>query len=171
MHDSIINKPLAGSPVVQWLKLGDYVNVQGWEQSPGDVNGIFEKIVLPELRTQKDPRVLEYWDMRMKREADAASKTHLSFEVDKYNTVRRPALLWKRAAELVLLGQKNKAMSDMLGIIKAHPTHPEAATWLAELERLVSPAPPVPVAAPAAAAPPPALGAAPGGAAPAPVVQ
>jgi hypothetical protein len=162
MHDSIINRPLAGSPVVQWLRLGEYVNVPNWEQSPNNVNGIFERIVLPELRTQKDPRVLEYWDMRMKREADAASRTRLSFEVDKYNTVRRPALMWKRASELVVLGQKNKAISEMVGLIKANPTHPEAANWLLEIEQLVSPPPPAPAAVPTAA---------PTGTAPAPVVQ
>jgi hypothetical protein len=150
MHDSIINRGLAGSPVVQWLKLGDYVNVPNWEQNPGDVNGIFQKIVLPELRAEKDPRLIEYWDMRLKREADAVTRGHLSFEVDKFNSVRRPALQWSRAQELLVLGQKNKAISEMVGIIKAHPAHPDASNWLTEIEQLVAPPAP-PATAPVSA--------------------
>ncbi len=150
-HDGILKRGLGGSPVVKWLKLDDLVSVPKWENNPGDFDGIFEKIILPELRAQKDQRALEYWDIKLKKEADAATRTKLAYEVEKFNTQRRPALLWSRAQEFVLLGQKNRAVGEMFNLIKTYPTHPEADDWVARLEEtLVPPAP----AAPASAAVP-----------------
>lgn len=146
--DAMIKRPLAASPVVDWMKAGELVAVEKWELHPGNVDGIFQKIILPELRLQKDPRALEYWDLKLKREAEAASARHAEFEMTKFNTVRRPELLWSRASEMAEIGLKNRAASEMLGLIKANPTYPGAAQWIAELEKLIAPP-----AAPAAPAP------------------
>ncbi|MEA3209135.1 MAG: hypothetical protein QOE70_2192 [Chthoniobacter sp.] len=142
MHDQILRKNLTASPVVQWLKLADFVNPKNWEASPGNLDGIFTQIILPELRVQRDPRVLEYWDMRLKKEADAASKTKLAFDIDKFNTQRRPSLLWSRADDLFVIGQKNRAVGEMFNLIKTYPQHPDVATWIGKLEAVIAPPPP-----------------------------
>jgi hypothetical protein len=154
-HDSILKHGLAGSPVVKWMNLTDVVNVPKWETNPSDLDGIFDKVALPEFRLEKDQRALEYWDLRMKREADAATRTKLAYEVDKFNTQRRPALLWNRAQELVALGFKNRAVSDMFTLIKTYPTHPDADDWMSKLEQILTPPPPAAAPdSPGAAAPP-----------------
>lgn len=155
MHGQILNRGLGGSVVVQWLKLGDWVGMKDWEQNPGNLDGIFQRIILPELRTQHDPRILEYWDMKLKKEADAASKSLLAFEIDKFNTERRPTLLWSRAAEVAGLGQKNRAIGDMFTILKTYPTHPDADQWIAKLEEMLMPPAPATIDPAAASAAPP----------------
>lgn len=167
-HDQILKPSLAGSPVVKWMKLTDAVRAEGggrddgarggrraegaaggtWESSPAGLDGIFLKIILPELRSQKDARVLEYWDLKLKKEADAASRSRLAYEIEKFNNERRPTLLWSRSQEFIALGQKNRAISEMFGVIKAHPTHPQADDWIAALEQLLAPPAPAPAAAP-----------------------
>lgn len=167
-HDQILKPSLAGSPVVKWMKLTDAVRAEGggrddgarggrraegtaggtWESSPAGLDGIFLKIILPELRSQKDARVLEYWDLKLKKEADAASRSRLAYEIEKFNSERRPTLLWSRSQEFIALGQKNRAISEMFGVIKAHPTHPQADDWIAALEQLLAPPTPAPAAAP-----------------------
>jgi hypothetical protein len=84
--------------------------------------------------------------MKLKREADKASLSKLAFEIEKFNTVRRPALLWNRSQEYVNLGLKNKAATEMFAIIKAYPTHPDADEWLDTLEGLLAPPPAAPPA-------------------------
>jgi len=154
-HDQILRPSLAASPVVKWMRLSDAVNIQGWENNPGNLDSIFQKIILPELRQQKDARVLDYWDLKLKNEADAASRSRLAYEIEKFNTERRPTLLWNRSQEYVILGQKNRAISEMFALIKSHPSHPDADEWIGTLESLLVP-PPTPPPAPsdsAAAAP------------------
>ncbi len=150
MHDLILNRGLGGSAPVQWMKIADLVAPENWETTPGNLEAIYNKVVLPEMRDQKDPRVLEYWDLKIKRESDVASAKRVDFEITKFNTVRRPELLWSRAEDMALIGQKNKAAGEMLALIKAHPTHPSAAAWIGKLEELLVPPPP-PAPAPAAA--------------------
>ena len=173
-HDQILKPSLTGSPVVKWMKLTDAVKAEGgggadgarggrrvdaaaggtWENSPAGLDGIFLKIILPELRDQKDARVLDYWDLKLKKEADAASRSRLAFEIEKFNNERRPTLLWSRSQEFIALGQKNRAITEMFGVIKAHPTHPQADDWIAALEQLITPPAPASAAAPSKSAAP-----------------
>lgn len=146
--DQVFKRPLSASPVVEWLKIGEFLNPEEWEANPGNIDGIFQKIVLPELRAQKDPRALEYWDIRLKREAEAATVRRVDFEIAKFNTVRRPELLWSRAVEMATIGLKNRAATEMLALIKANPTHPDAGKWIGELEKLLTPQPSTPSAVP-----------------------
>ena len=149
MHDNILNKGLGGSVVVQWLKLGEWVNVDHWEGTPGNFDGIYEKIILPELRLQRDQRVLEYWDMKIKREGERAAKSKLEFEHDKFLTQRLPKLQWGKAADMAVLGFKNRAATEMFTLIRKHPQHPDAGDWMGRLEEMLMP----PAAAPATTAP------------------
>ena len=152
MHDSILHRPLGGSLPVQWLKLGEWVNVDKWEGTPSNLDGIYEKTILPEWRTLKDQRVLEYWDMKIKREGDSAAKSKLEFEHDKFLTQKMPALLWRKAVDMSVLGFKNRAASEMFSLIRKYPQHPDAGEWMSRLEEMLMPAA-APAAAPAATAP------------------
>ena len=146
----ILGKGLAGSMVVDWLRIGEWVAVEKWEGTPGNLDGIFETIVLPELRAQRDPRVLDYWDARMKREAAVALESKREFERDKFNTQRLPILLAERALEYGEIGQKNRAATEIFNVIRKYPNHPRAAGWMGKLENLLRPPAPAPAAVPAA---------------------
>lgn len=139
MHDQILNTALAGSAVVQWLNLGPFVQVEKWEAKPGNLDGIFTNIILPELRDERDPRVLEYWDVRLKEEANDASDSKLSFEIDKFNNERRPRLLWNQAEDMMLIGQKNRGITQMFNLVKTYPRHPDADNWISKIESLLAP--------------------------------
>ena len=161
--ENILNKGLAGSMVVDWMRIGEWVAVEKWEGTPGNFDGIFETIVLPELRAQRDPRVLDYWDARIKREAAVAMESKREFEHEKFNTHRLPILLGERALEFGRIGQKNRGATEIFNVIRKYPNHPRAAEWMGKLEELLRPPAPAPVApaapaagAPAAAAPAPA---------------
>jgi len=142
MHDKILRTDLQKSMIVGWLKLDDAVSFDKWEMVPGAYDGIYKQIVQPELRAEKDSRVFEYWDTKLKKEADAATKSRLSFEVDRFNNQRRPELLWNRAQEYTYLGQKNRAVTEMFNLIKQFPLHPDASDWTAALEAALAPPPP-----------------------------
>jgi hypothetical protein len=176
LNRQLMNEPVASSVVARWLKLDETINDavprrnQGnggnggtWEASAGNVDGIFHNIILPELREQKDPRLLEYWDVRLKREADNVSKSKLTFEIDKFNTITRPKLLWERAQDIKIIGQRNRALGEMVNLVKTYPTHPDATNWIGVLEQELAPQQPA-VPAPEVSAPSSAIPAAAAGA-------
>lgn len=117
-----------------------------WTGSPGDFDGIYSTIILPELRAARDPRALDYWDLRIKRAADAATKTKLAYDAEKFTNEIRPSLLWARAQEYANIGQRNRSISEMFAVLKAHPRHRDAGNWIDELETALTPGvtPPIP---------------------------
>jgi hypothetical protein len=137
-QDEMMNHPLADSVFVRWLQIGDQLtNLDKWEMAPGNLNGIFLKSILPELRKLKDPRAIEYWDLRIQREGNQASASRRNFDLDKFNQMTRPKLLWNRAQEMLAIGQKGKAVAEMLAIIKSNPAHPSVDNWIENLEKLL----------------------------------
>jgi hypothetical protein len=138
-QDSILNQDVGSSVVSQSLKLGGYLEIEGWVQRPSDFDGIYDNIVQPELRSELSQRVFDYWDAKLRTEADRATRTKLNYEVDKFNTLRRPELLWGRAMEFAYLGQKNRAATEMFNVIKTYPTHPDAAQWIEDLQKFIAP--------------------------------
>jgi hypothetical protein len=177
VHDQIMRLSVSNGPVSRWMQLGDLLDkgkdAGSWEPVAGNADGIYTSVIMPEFRATKDPRLLEYWDMMLKREGERAAKRQLDIEQREWNTVKRPAILWERAQDVMLLGQRNRALGEMINILKTYPQHPSTPKWIGQLEALVVPAavtppgaatPPVPAVpapavVPSAAAVPPAASA------------
>lgn len=163
-HDAILNSSVSGSPVSKYLGLEDIMprgagqndrvarNVakllgtaapkqtdDSWPMSPGDLDGIHQAIILPEYREAKDPRILEYWDFVIKRETDAIARRRVDYEEKRFQQIRRPELLWSRAEDMAAIGLKNRAIMDMIAVLKANPVHPRAQTWVSQVEEMVRP--------------------------------
>jgi hypothetical protein len=178
MHDDIAKQAVSTSVYAEWQGLTDMLqdvapaqqrNRRGqavqnkpgekkreepevaWEGAPGNVDGIYNSIILPTLRDKADPHVVDYWDYVLRHEGDKATRTRVQFEIDKFNQVRRPQLLWARDQELVTIGLKNRASAEMLALIKANPLHPDVQSWISTLEALIVPAAPPAATTPSAA--------------------
>lgn len=134
----MFRKPLGESVFVSYFQVGPYINgLPDWSDHPFDTASIFQKTILPEMRRNKDPRLLTYWNDTIQTEATRAAATGNNLVTTKFNHIRRPSLLWSRAEDEMALGSTNQAVVDMLGLIKANPDHPDFDKWAAELEGIV----------------------------------
>ena len=136
----IYRKSLGESVFVPYFQIGPYISgIKDWCDRPFDVDGIYEKIIFPELRDEKNPRLLDCWRDRIQRETTRASAAQNALTANKFNNIRLPTLLWNRAEDEVTLGLLNQAVADMLGLIKGHPDHPDFDRWTARLTEIVAP--------------------------------
>ena len=145
----ITRRSLSESVFVPYFQIGPYISgLTDWYDQPFDAGGIYDKVIFPELRAEKSPRLLEVWRDRIQFETTRASTAQNSLTANKFNNVRLPTLLWNRAEDELLLGLNNQAVNDMLALIKAHPDHPDFDRWTAQLTAIVTPpkteAPPAP---------------------------
>lgn len=136
---ALLEQPLGQSIFSQWLQLGPWLpGDKVWEPKPGDVAGILEKNVRDALREQRDPQLLQTWDMQMKIEADRITEGRSQHEVDKFNQLTRPRLSFRKAQDMVVLGQPNRAVAEMVTLIRANPTHPDFANWVTAVKALLT---------------------------------
>ena len=66
--------------------------------------------------------------------------------------IKRPNLLWSRAQDVLVLGQKNRAITEMFNLVKTHPQHPNVTGWISAIEGILAAAA-APAVSPAPAAP------------------
>ncbi len=148
----ILRQPVAENIFSRWYNIGSRLNgLDNWEPVPGNIQGIYEKIILPVMRKNHDARILRYWDNRIISERGRASAETAAFNTDRFNLTRRPSLLWSRAEDEVAIGLRDQGITDMFNLVKAFPAHPDAGKWIPELEGILTAAAPSVPAAPAAA--------------------
>jgi hypothetical protein len=151
IHDSILKTSVTGSPVARNLQIADLLgdmakkkkkgedaDAPTWEMVPGNVNGIYNAIILPEFRATKDPRLLEYWDMMLRKGQEGIYAGMPVFEERQWTQINRPAMLWARAQDMLIIGQRNRSITEMFNLIKAFPQHPDAAGWITQLEQVIA---------------------------------
>jgi len=151
MKDELLTKSLAESVFVKWLRLGSWLpKADDWELAPGNISGILEKDVRPFLRQAKNPQLIETWEFEMKVLADRITFGRLEHQAEEFNTVTRPRLQFSRASDMVEIGQKNRAATEIYTMIKTYPQHPDFGKWVQSLREMLKPAEPAPAASPEA---------------------
>ena len=109
-----------------------------WEDLPVKIKVIEAKIVMPELIKNKDMRVIQYLDKRLKQETDAIKASKDALRINNFNQLTKPEKLWKRAETLLLIGQRSQALQEMRQIVKTWPNHPNIETWLNALQSAIT---------------------------------
>lgn len=134
----MIKQGVTNSIFVQWYGIQKLVsNLKDWETVPGNIDGINQNTLLPYYRQIKDPKALAIWDAKIQRESQQASSSNLAFKIDQFNKVRLPTLLWSRANDALAIGLRNRGITEMLGVVKNYPDHPELPTWIKRLEEII----------------------------------
>ena len=136
----LIKQGVEKSVFVQWYGVSKMISdVSDWESIPGNLDGMYQKTLLPYYREIKDLRAIAYWDAKIQQEGQQATSSALSFKIEQFNAVRRPQLLWKRALDMIAIGQRNRGLGEMLNLIKSFPDHQDLPDWITTLEGLITP--------------------------------
>ena len=153
--DDIVRQSVANNIFARWYNItGQLSGLDNWESSPQNVDGIYQKFLLPLMRKNHDQRAIQYWDGKIADETARASKAATAFTVDVFNQDRLPELYWSRAEDLLAINLRDQGLTEMYTVIKKFPSHPSAGKWIDELQGLLTP--PAAPTAMAATAPAPA---------------
>jgi hypothetical protein len=137
--ENTLKRSLPESVFTAYYQVGPFISgLPEWEMQQFNTEGIFQKTILPELRRMKDARVLDYWDRRLQMEAIRAERAQTALVSNRFERIRKPTLLWNRAEDALLLGDKTRAVNDMLALAKKYSDHPDFEKWAARLEEIVS---------------------------------
>jgi hypothetical protein len=142
--DRIIGEDVSQNIFSRWYNIGPQMaGLQSWEYVPEYVDSMYTQFLLPYMRKYRDPRLLQYWDNKIITEKGRASAATAAFNTDRYNLTVRPALLWSRAEDEIVIGQRDQGITDMYNLVKTFPAHPDAGKWIPELKGLLTTPPAV----------------------------
>lgn len=105
---------------------------------PGDIDAIYDRMILPFLRSSKQPAsLMNAWTRRIAQQTALAEAKKFPEAKEKFMTEKLPELKWGQARELFQLGQEETAAPTLLSIIKANMAHRRAGEWITELKGLL----------------------------------
>lgn len=137
---ALLQQPVAAGMFAKWLSISDWLPKSGdWEASAGNLDGILEKNVRTPWRKKKDPRLTDTWDLQIAFHSARAQRGNLDILADLNNTIGAPRYLFGRARERAILGERDRAVMEILQLAKKHPHHPDFPQWAAELRNMLTP--------------------------------
>lgn len=130
----LLNKPVSEGVFAKWLILDERLpDPKLWEPSAGNLAGILEKNVRAPLRGKDDTRVLQAWDLQINALNASAQAAANPTEAGRLKNIALPAAIFGRATDRAVLGQPNRAATEILQLIRTQPAHPDWPSWTAKL--------------------------------------
>lgn len=125
----------AEDPIVQMFRLEPYLKAaKGWGMVPGNVDGMIDGVLMPKYRDKKDPKLMAFWDDKIERQREKVEEAGLEMGKQRFETEELPRLLWSRAKDYAHMDEPNRALTEMIAIIRQHPGHPDFERWIGELK-------------------------------------
>lgn len=134
-----INESVLSSVFAKHYKLDATVSKrETGAYSPGDVDAIYDKMILPFFREAKQAaNLMNAWQKRINQQTAMAEAQHFKEAKEQFVAEKLPVLRWGQAHELFTLGQEETAAQTMLSLIRANMSHRNASNWIEELKALV----------------------------------
>jgi hypothetical protein len=135
----LMGKSTSDQPVVVWLQIKDLLPEKDFNGSAGDYFGILENNAKGPLRAKKDPRLAAVWDQQITAAMSQANSSKDSQKAASFKTDKLPALLFEKSKDTAAIGQPNRAVTEMMTLIRTYPTNPSVDDWIEATKKLLSP--------------------------------
>lgn len=134
----LLQEPANKSEISRWLEVGSsWPPDKFWAPQAGNLEDILNKNVRPVWRDNKDLRLLSTWDLQIRLGEDRAKNNEQAAQ--DFSRNEKPRLLFQRARDLAVIGQPNRAITDILSIAQSNPSHPEFPAWVHSLKSMLKP--------------------------------
>ncbi len=135
LQDSIADSPIARANFI----VPELQNLKGWEMSAGSLHGVLEKDLRDPLREIKDARLLDTWKLEIDFESKNAESEKSDLNKAAILQVELPRRYWGQARDMIVLGQTNRGIGEMVKLVRAYPSHPDLPAWVDEITQALQP--------------------------------
>ena len=143
---TLINQPVEKSTVVQWFQISDLLPEKNFEHASGNYQSIMEKNIRGPLRAKNDPRIIQTWDLQIAQETALATDSNSRQQANAFNQTRLPDLLFRKAKDTAVIGQPNRALGQVMVLVRNYPENPSAQDWIDAARGLLTNPPATPPA-------------------------
>ncbi|MES2705981.1 MAG: hypothetical protein V4726_05195 [Verrucomicrobiota bacterium] len=108
-------------------------------KNPGNLDEIYEQLVMRPLRDKKDSAGLAAaWNRRISQTAALAKATKVKELTERYSIEKLPVLKWLQARDQWRSGQAEAGAASMLTVIRENPGHKACPEWMSELRNMAT---------------------------------
>jgi hypothetical protein len=141
---------------------------RGWEMSPFDIPGIYEKTILPHLRAKAPGQLMAAWDRRISQQTqmvgfistlqqkggrdDRKASENQTRQIENgrggavirahneidFKETTLPELQWNRLRDMARYVDQTQGLAGMLTFLREKMEHPKIADWLQDMQTFVA---------------------------------
>jgi len=132
---------ILATPFAKAYELDQSIKMADWSYLPGNIGQVYEKFILPALRSNQPELVGAAWDRRIQLETQLIQVTRQGDAValEKFGSETLPRMQWRRAEDIFKVGQQQEAALVMLKLLTDHSEHPDASEWINGFRKLLDP--------------------------------
>jgi len=138
-YRSVLSQPVTNTIFAKAYGLDSGLSsVKSWEMNPMNINGIFDKTVMPYYRAVEDKDALMgAWDLKIKLYGELALDRELEQAKIDFTSQTLPVLRWSKMRDLYTLGDKASAVPQMVTLIQTNIGHDDCDNWIREVKGLL----------------------------------
>ena len=136
---SALGGDVLNSLYARHLKLDGSVKPRSNATNPGNIDEIYDRLVIQPLRKKKDATAIAAaWMRRIDQTGRVAKSTKVKEIEDKYNAEKVPSMKFAMYRDQWSAGLPKQAAASMIALITAEPTHKDSNDWMQELKRFAA---------------------------------
>ena len=136
---SALGGDVLNSLYARHLKLDGSVKPRSNATNPGNIDEIYDRLVIQPLRRKKDAAAIAAaWMRRIDQTGRVAKSTKVKEIEDKYNAEKVPSMKFAMYRDQWSAGLPKQAAASMIALITAEPTHKDSNDWMQELKRFAA---------------------------------
>jgi hypothetical protein len=132
---SALGGDVLSSLYARHLELDGSVKSRSNATNPGNIDEIYDRLVIQPLRKKKDATgIAAAWTRRIDQTGRVAKSTKVKEIEEKYNSEKVPSMKFAMYRDQWVAGLPKQAAASMMALITAHPTHKDSNDWMKELK-------------------------------------
>ena len=126
VNDCVFAEAYALEPTIKRLT--------NWGAAPLDLEGIYEKAILPVYRSEeKADDLAEAWDRRISQRMGLVAASDNEDAERRFSEYTLPLLRWNKNIDLLKAGQRRTAINAMVELIQKNVDHQDVDDWITAL--------------------------------------
>lgn len=133
-----LSQSVFGSVFSQAYNLQNHIKPpQGWALAPLDLEGVYERMLMPDARKNQPAELAALWDERIQIDAALHRAAQSEEAFQEWGQAQGRDLQWRKQLDLLRSGVGGRAAGlELIRLFKENPAHPNIGSWKKDLDAI-----------------------------------
>jgi len=132
-----------GTVFAEAYELNKSLQMKDWSFTPGNISSVYNDAIFPFYRVEHPDLLAGAWDkyIALETQMTAIQQAENPIALENFQTERLPSMKWNRAVDLFENYSQPQGSLEMLAVLQANASHPQASKWVDDFKKRLATSP------------------------------